>query len=145
MNGEISNLVDINNERIVNRDKIYFPLVQRLAPTPTSTRQSILSRYSSNQVQSNGNAAFASNISVVSEIEAVLQNRFFALQKSDQACYVPSTSSDLFFRNSDDKNNSKSLSSSFVSLPIKKESNFINAGRNAFNNNTRVQLKDGKS
>ena len=75
--------------------------------------------------------------------ESMLRNQFFALQKSDQSVYVPSSNSELY--------NVK-----VVSRPIQQphpdlfnehefkpfNPNVINGGTNIFNNSTRLQMLD---
>lgn len=84
---------------------------------------------------------FASNV----DHESTLRNQFFALQKSDQANWVPSSNSDLY------NSNVVSQQDNIInnSLLFKEErfneynpniSNKI--GINYFNNSTRVQLKN---
>jgi hypothetical protein len=167
----ISTVVDILNGRLLDRDQIYLPLQNRLAPTPLSTKQSLLTDYSGD---GRANPVFgsrikpheviqrdhSSNVSDVVDIESILQNRFFALQReSFQSSYVPPSSSDLYYRNS-----APSAFQTNQSLPTNSITNFsiinlpegvlseihhpnINLGRNIFNNNTRIELKnlDGKS
>lgn len=80
---------------------------------------------------------FANNV----DSESTLRNQFFALQKSDQAHYVPSSNSDLYENRSgylDNKFN-KEHSDNFNDF----NPNLSNKmGSNLFHNSTRVQLKN---
>lgn len=81
---------------------------------------------------------FASNVN----LESILRNQFFALQKSDRAYYVPDSSSELF--------NAPEISSKvdtdllvFKNEPvINFDPNPLNLGKETFNNFTRYQLKN---
>lgn len=149
MNTEISTLLDEINERIANREKIYFPLLQRLAPTPACTRQTLLTTtlFPLDVIQN----ADPTNISLVVDVETVLQNRFFALQKADQPLYVPSAASDLFASAHGSAGEvslgqgsfkSSLLSSTPINLKNEQTHPNINLGSNSFYNHTRIQLKN---
>ena len=78
--------------------------------------------------------------------ESTLRNQFFALQKSDQAAWMPSSNSDLYENNINIINTSKNLdetllfqSESFNDFDPNISSNI---GNNIFHNATRVQLKN---
>ena len=87
-------------------------------------------------------SGFCSNV----DNESKLRNQFFALQKADQSQWFPSTNSDLYNNYKDDyikinfsnynnqETNSNNINNSIVN----------NLGKNYFNNNTRVQLKNLK-
>ena len=84
---------------------------------------------------------FARNI----DHESTLRNQFFALQKSDQANWVPSSNSDLYNSNvvpqEDNRiNNSLLFREERFNEYNPNISNKI--GNNYFNNSTRVQLKN---
>ena len=87
---------------------------------------------------------FARNI----DLESNLRNQFFALQKADQAKYIPSSESSLYNNNV----NFINVNSDLDSILLFKKENFNdfnpnlsnNIGNEIFLNSTRVQLKDLK-
>ena len=85
---------------------------------------------------------FASNV----DSESTLRNQFFALQKSDQAQWFPSTNSDLYKHEVNFTNNNIALDSSLLfNQEVFDDFNpniSNNIGHNIFDNSTRVQLKN---
>jgi hypothetical protein len=80
---------------------------------------------------------FANNV----DKESTLRNQFFALQKSDQSKYIPSSNSDLY------ENNNGYLDNKFNKEYVDNFNDFNpnlsnKIGSNLFNNSTRVQLKN---
>lgn len=67
------------------------------------------------------------------DVESTLRSQFMALQKSNQAVYVPETSSDLYNYNSYDKKDSFSE----VNIPSRKTM----PEKNLFNNMTRLDIR----
>lgn len=78
--------------------------------------------------------------------ESSLRNQFFALQKGDQHLYVPSSNSDMYYNPIDIKTHDDDLNR--LGVFYKESFNEFNPnisnkiGKNIFNNNTRVQLKN---
>lgn len=148
------------NKRIYERNIPSHKLQPYLNVRPVLTKYSILPivdprrklnvsmeqlpTYNSNITFNPGNnkgpwSGFSSNINLESE----LRNQFFALQKSNQAVYVPSSTSDLY----QNKINIKQEENPFKLL-FKEEifenfnPNEENVGKQLFLNNTRMQYKD---
>lgn len=84
-------------------------------------------------------SGFSSNVN----LESVLRNQFFALQKCDRADYVPSSGSDLFIDQIPENKPSEPNLLMFESHPnIEFNPNPLNLGKETFNNFTRYQLKN---
>lgn len=85
---------------------------------------------------------FAQNV----DVESNLRNQFFALQKADQAVYVPNSNSNMYQNNIDFKTTNKNLDKELLFT----ENDFDNfnpnlsnkIGNEIFLNSTRVQLKN---
>ena len=80
------------------------------------------------------------------DTESTLRNQFFALQKADQAKWIPNTNSDLYENNISFKtvNNDLDTSLLFNKEDFNKHNPNVSnkIGNNFFNNSTRVQLKN---
>ena len=150
------------NERIASRNVPSSTLQPQFSLRPVSTKYSLLPildrraiatekirslpTYNINNTFNPGtaqapNSGFSSKINDESE----LKNLFFALQNSDQAKYIPSTSSDMYIN----KVSSNPIEQPFPGLFDKPDlgtfnPNPSNLGGDIFNNNTRCQLKDLK-
>ena len=79
------------------------------------------------------------------DVESVLRNQIFALQKNDQAVYVPSSKSDLYMKDQfkpsiNQKHNLLTPLNDFN----KTNPNNLNLGGNLFYNHTRQDLKNVK-
>ena len=79
------------------------------------------------------------------DVESVLRNQIFALQKNDQAVYVPSSKSDLYMKdqfkpNTNQKHNLLTPLNNFNKI----NPNNLNLGGNLFYNHTRQDLKNVK-
>ena len=79
------------------------------------------------------------------DVESVLRNQIFALQKNDQAVYVPSSKSDLYMKDqfkpsTNQKHNLLTPLNNFN----KTNPNNLNLGGNLFYNHTRQDLKNVK-
>ena len=130
--------------RPVSTKYAIMPIVDQRAPANMPLLK--YPKYNLEKVFNPGNAqapwnGFASQINT----ESALRNQFFALQKADQAYFIPSSNSSLY-------------TSNMAQLPdppghagLFKEENFnyFNpnpqieiVGNNVFNNNTRVQIKN---
>lgn len=84
-------------------------------------------------------SGFASNVN----LESVLRNQFFALQKCDRADFVPSSGSDLFVDSIPQAKPNKEEPLIFKTQPnIEFNPNPLNLGKETFNNFTRYQLKN---
>jgi len=102
--------------------------------------------YSVERTFNPGNASapwsgYAANVNVESD----LRSQFFALQKSDQAKYVPTSSSDMY-KVTVDTSDSNMVQQSHPLLFTPTEfqpfnPNTLGTGNNIFNNHTREQLK----
>jgi hypothetical protein len=124
----------------------YFPIVDPRKEVQVPLVQ--LPTYNVHSVFNPGNtespwSGFASNINKESE----LRNQIYALQKSSQAVYVPSSNSDLytysFNPNQTNPNQRHGLlfkNETFDSFNPNPNPNII--GTNMFSNSTRSQLKD---
>ena len=78
------------------------------------------------------------------DLESLLENRFMALQKNDQAYYIPSQKSDLYntFSKLQDKPNHIDLHQ--LQEPIVKNVDKCNLAPHMFNNPTRYNVKNIK-
>lgn len=90
-------------------------------------------------------SGFSSNV----DVETILRNQAFALQKGDQATYVPESHSDLYVSTIKDNNNltNQPFPDLFNEQTFSQfNPNGFDLGQNVFNNYTRQQLKnfDGK-
>ena len=160
------NNLDSINQDIYDRKFPSSDMQMNFSPRPVSTkyaRMPILdhrreatvavnnhSTYNSEETFFPGNSkphycGFASSV----DKESTLRNQFFALQKSDQAAWMPSSTSDLYVNNVVENNNINDLNNVNNSALFREEqfadfnpniSNHI--GNNVFNNATRVQLKN---
>ena len=79
------------------------------------------------------------------DVESVLRNQIFALQKNDQAVYVPSSKSDLYMKDqfkpsANQKHNLLTPLNNFNNT----NPNNLNLGGNLFHNHTRQDLKNVK-
>jgi hypothetical protein len=152
-------LVDILNKRMGLRDPVFLPLQQRLAPTSQSTRQTLLtSQFDRNPVLLNAKPddENTKDVSSVVDTESALQNRFFALQKADQAFYVPSSQSSLFAGNDTTVLADRTSSTTFTSSLLSDTSvshrgssgnhpNISGLDAKAFGNSTRARLGAGSN
>ena len=158
----LENQSTINNdiyERNIPSENIQIHLPQRSVSTKYAHFPILDSRkesnvilnysrpYDSNNIFFPGNrkphyCGFAQNV----DLESSLRNQFFALQKSDQAVYVPSSNSNMYENNINFINTNKNLDQHLL---FNKEDfdnfnpNISNSiGSEIFLNSTRVQLKN---
>ena len=150
------------NDRISQRNIPSQPLQPRFSTRPVQTKYTLFPThdiypkatipiikqptYNVEKVFNPGNAqapwsGFATNINT----ESKLRNQFFALQKSEQSIYIPSSGSELY--NARVPENKKNNSSPFnnltkVDLFCDHNPNTHNIATNSFHNCTRQQLKD---
>ncbi len=134
------------NVRPVMTKYSHLPIVDPRKEVNVKLKQ--MPTYNSQSIFNPGNtkspwSGFASNVNLESE----LRNQVFALQKCDQAVYVPSSNSDLY-KYSYNPNNAKQ--SQTHSLLFQKE-NFCDfnpnpdhkiVGAGMFYNSTRIQIKE---
>jgi len=85
---------------------------------------------------------FSNNV----DLESSLRNQFFALQKADQAVYVPNSNSDMYENNVNFKTTNKNFNNELL-FNEEQFNNFNpnisnNIGNDIFLNSTRVQLKN---
>ncbi len=79
------------------------------------------------------------------DVESVLRNQVFALQKNDQAVYVPSSKSDLYMKEQfKPSTNNKHPLLTPINNFNKNNTNKLNLGGNLFYNHTRQDLKNVK-
>ena len=123
----------------------YFPIVDPRSEANVPFNQYPI--YNVNNTFNPGNtqspwSGFASNVNVESE----LRNQIFALQKCNQAVYVPSSKSDLYQFTFNTNNIVQQPHDLLFHEPHFKEFNpnchKEDIGYNMFNNSTRTQLKD---
>lgn len=153
--------IDYDNElntRIISRIMPSQELPPNFSPIPESTKYTQFKTHST-QIESSipmrkyrafntsdvfftGNAKAPVHFALDNvDLESRLRNQFFALQKNDQAFYIPDTSSSLYNHNS-----------TVQGLPNKHDLNAINysintntkcnLAPNTFNNSTRYNLKN---
>ena len=78
-------------------------------------------------------------------MEYVLRNQIFALQKNDQAVYVPSSKSDLYMKDQfKPSTNQKHILLTPLNNFNNTNPNNLNLGGNLFHNHTRQDLKNVK-
>ena len=150
------------NERIADRNIPSEYLQPMFSNRPVSTKYSKLSvvdqykkttvplvvatSYNVGKIFNPGNAeapwaGYASNV----DVETVLRNQAFALQKGDKASYVPSTNSDLYNVEVVGNHIQQPFPGLFASQPLNSfNPNVHNLGYDVFNNSTRQQLKNVK-
>ena len=83
-------------------------------------------------------AGFANHVNTESD----LRNQYFALQRADQAVYVPNSNSDLYNTTIQEKGNCKEHPLLFAQHNFNQDPNLRPA--EGMHNHTRQQLKDGK-
>ena len=129
------------NDRIFSRNNPYFKQPPRYNPVSLGTKRSKMPIISSNNL-CNTNHKNGFNV----DLETVLHNRQFALQKSELNEYVPSSTSTLYndyIPASETINNPHSLLNNDREFPTFNPNRY-NIGKNTFNNPTRNQLLDIK-
>ena len=160
----ICNIKEANeiSARIAARNIPSHSLEPAFSPRPVSTKYTILPivdqrkettvsldnypHYNVSQVFNPGTAqapwsGFASQINT----ESSLRNQFFALQKADQARFIPSSNSSLYQTNMPYSDGTLSSKNTYKEEAF----NFFNpnphiqiVGNNIFDNNTRTQIKN---
>lgn len=148
------------NERISNRNIPSEPLQPMYSGRPVSTKYSklpiidqykqatvplaIAPTYNVGKIFNPGTAeapwsGYSSNV----DIETILRNQAFALQKGDRAAYVPSTSSDLYNVEVVGRHEVQPFPGLFSATVLEPfNPNTYNLGNDVFNNSTRQQLKN---
>ena len=148
------------NERIASRNIPSEYLQPVFSNRPVSTKyskMSIIDQYKEANVPLNiatpynvgkvfnpGNAqapwaGYANNV----DIETILRNQAFALQKSDKAAYIPSSNSDLYNLEVTGRHENQPFPGLFSSQEFTHfNPNPHNLGQDVFNNSTRQQLKN---
>lgn len=135
------------SQRSVSTKYAHFPILDSRKESNVLLNYS--RPYDSNEMFFPGNSkphfcGFAQNV----DLESTLRNQFFALQKADQAAYIPNSNSNLYENNINFINTNKNLDNELL---FNKEdfddfnpnlSNII--GNDIFLNSTRVQLKNLK-
>lgn len=147
------------NERIAERNVPSGNLQSYFSIRPVSTKYSlmpvfdqykssevkmpIMSNYNIGKTFNPGNAqgpwsGYANNV----DVETILRNQTFALQKGDRSVYVPSSNSDLYITEVVGRNEVQTHPYLFKHEPLPSfNPNTFNLGSNVFNNATRQQLK----
>lgn len=160
------NMVNINrlediNERIAERNLPSSFLQQQFSSRPISTKYAmmpILDRrapvtvpiisketYRIGSTFNPGTSSPFNGFSSHINDESRLRNQFFALQKCEQSEYVPSSNSDLYMvRVSGGAREDPQLFPRLFEEPEMEDfnPNTMNVGKNFFENNTRIQMKD---
>jgi hypothetical protein len=156
----IERLEDIN-ERISERNLPSSFLQQQFSSRPVSTKYSIMPildtrapatvpiiyrqpYHTSSTFNPGTSSPFIGFSSHINE-ESRLRNQFFALQRCEQSEYVPSSNSDMYMvRVSGGERSEPHLFPRLFEEPEMEafNPNTMNVGRNFFENNTRVQMKD---
>lgn len=148
------------NERISSRNIPSEPLQPFYSNRPVSTKYSMLSvidqykqanvpimmapTFNVGTVFNPGNSqapwtGYTTNV----DVETVLRNQTFALQKGDKAFYVPSTNSDLYKVEVYGKPEVQPFPGLFNEQRLESfNPNTYNLGNDVFNNSTRQQLKN---
>ena len=103
--------------------------------------------YSTHKVFNPGNAKAPVHYALDNvDVESRLRNQFFALQKNDNAFYIPDIYSDLYINNYNDAPKNKNYL--YETVNNQKNNNNINdkcsLAPNTFNNSTRYNLKNLK-
>ena len=123
----------------------YMPILDTLKNSSVTLKDSNI--FNPNEIFFPGNAKsnFRGFVDAI-DSESTLRNQFFALQKSDQSKYIPSTQSNLYNNevfyltsNEDLDNNLLFKQEKFKSFNPNLNDKI---GSNIFNNSTRVQLKN---
>lgn len=147
------------NERIAERNIPSGNLQSYFSVRPVSTKYSlmpifdqykpsdvkipIIENYNIGKTFNPGNAqgpwsGYANNV----DIETVLRNQVFALQKGDRSVYVPSSNSDLYVTEVVGRNENQTHPYLFKNEPLPNfNPNTLNLGNDVFNNATRQQFK----
>jgi hypothetical protein len=156
----INRLEDIN-ERISERNLPSSFLQQQFSMRPVPTKYSMMpildtrvkatvpiihnEPYNIGSTFNPGTSAPFTGFSSHVNDESRLRNQFFALQKCEQSVYVPSSNSDMFMvRVSGGERSEPQLFPRLFEEPEMEafNPNTMNVGKNFFENNTRVQVKD---
>ena len=121
----------------------YLPIVDPRKQVDTKLVQ--MPTYNQSQTFNPGNNAPWSGFSSNVNLESELRNQIFALQKSNQSVYVPSSKSDLYQYSFNLQNTPQSHSllfeqNNFHDFNPNPNSNIV--GSDIFNNSTRTQLKE---
>jgi hypothetical protein len=160
------NMVNINrlediNERISERNLPSSFLQQQFSMRPVATKYSIMpildtrvkatvpiiykQPFSIGSTFNPGSSAPFSGFSSQVNDESRLRNQFFALQRCEQSEYVPASNSDMYMiRVTGGEREEPHLFPRLFEEPEMEafNPNSMNIGRNFFENNTRVQMKD---
>jgi hypothetical protein len=148
------------NERISSRNIPSVPLQPIYSGRPVSTKYSKMSiidqykqatvpiaispNFNIGTVFNPGNAeapwsGYASNV----DVETILRNQAFALQKGDRASYIPSSNSDLYNVEIHGRQEAQPFPGLFNVQTLEPfNPNTYNLGNDVFNNATRQQLKN---
>lgn len=147
------------NERIAERNIPSGNLQSYFSVRPVSTKYSLMTvfdqykpsnvkiptmlNYNVGKIFNPGNAqapwsGYANNV----DVETVLRNQAFALQKGDKSVYVPSSNSDLYITEVVGRNETQTHPYLFKDDPLPNfNPNTLNLGNDVFNNATRQQFK----
>lgn len=133
-----ANLQPVFNFRPECTKYVTMPIVNSVIESNTKLYQ--YPSYSVTGTFNPGNAPWSGfNI----DIESQLKNQFFALQKSDQGDYIPSSTSELYKPPVFKQNDNQTHSMLFETYGKNNfNANPFNLGQDLFNNPTRQQLKN---
>tara|TARA_Y100001958_G_C21248343_1_gene580926 strand:+ start:8835 stop:9371 length:537 start_codon:yes stop_codon:yes gene_type:complete len=136
-----SNLQPQYSLRPVSTKYAVMPIMDRHAPSTVPLRR--YPNYNVAKTFNPGNTvSHWSGFATCVNDESRLRNQFFALQKSDNGEYIPSTRSDLYNMKIESKPTQQPFPGLFQEEKFKDfDPNVCNLGNNLFDNCTRVQLK----
>lgn len=136
-----SNLQPQYSLRPVSTKYAVMPIMDRHAPSTVPLRR--YPNYNVAKTFNPGNTvSHWSGFATCVNDESRLRNQFFALQKSDNGEYIPSTRSDLYNMKIESKPTQQPFPGLFQEEKFKDfNPNVCNLGNNLFDNCTRVQLK----
>jgi hypothetical protein len=135
------NLQSYFNVRPVSTKYSLMPIFDQYKPS--DVKIPIIPNYNVGKTFNPGNAqgpwsGYANNV----DVETVLRNQAFALQKGDRSVYVPSTNSDLYVSEVVGRNETQTHPYLFKHDPLPNfNPNTLNLGNDVFNNATRQQFK----
>ena len=130
------------NNRIFSRNNPYFHQPPRFTHNPVNTKRIKFPVISSNNVCNNTSKKNGFNV----DLETVLQNRQFALQKTELDQYVPSSTSTLYnnYRPNFVPVNDPHVHLNKININNNFNPNGYNLAKHTFNNSTRTDLLNVK-
>lgn len=132
------------SSRPVSTKYSFLPIVDRHSPSKVPIIKQPI--YNVNNVFNPGNthspwSGFSANVNK----ESILRNQFFALQRSEQAVYIPSSTSDMYSVNVSGRNEIQPFPNLFKEEVFGSfNPNTLPIGTDVFNNSTREQVLRSK-